>query len=848
MMLSMLLFVLYFAFSATVFAQSVAQSSLSVVCVAGQCLQGLSNTTIGAKLSASGASTSVQLLPGQYTATTNPQLLHNLLTSASATLATSPGFGSTNLSSLPLNLNLEPGLAIYSLPLYSGQAAFSQLPSSPLGNNSTPLAASSIALSTNVWAAVTSGSSNDRIVVWDAIPDISQLPSAASRSLSLVDIQSSACSPACSGAGVCSASGTCTCPTGFAGSSCETCAAGFFGPTCQPCPAGCPSCDQGMSGSGRCLVPVVANAPSTCNCLNGQCGANGQCACNPGWTTATNGTACATCAPGFFLTSTGDCQVCQLGCTQCADTTGACISCKQGFTQDANDKTKCDALPSTTTSGTVCPDGSFSAGATCSPCSPSCRTCNGPSSNNCILCAAGQYSFNGNCVGVDTNGVCQGSNGMIADNNKNECDSCGAKCTSCKIPNFNVASTVNQLQCTGCLPGSVLSQGQCIGSCPTGTFVSPQDNITCTACSSSCGTCVGSADFCLTCPSGQLASSGQCVSTCPSNTFSSSGSCVKCHPDCATCSGPSFNQCASCPAGRPVLTNGRCLPTCAKSQFFDKTSASCQPCDSSCSSCSASGPGSCLACSSSTEVLRAGSCVAANCASASSVIPGLGVCLSELVQVPTASGRPRLRLCLPLRASQILLLSSQRVGLWSGGRSCSWRLGVHLFSSSLSCFGDDAPRNSVRSAQPCSLQPRNWTGHMDGGGALRDLERGCLGTELRIRRMARCCLSRITTMTDIVPRWARGRLARFTRSRISSLNRWALWRRGRRGKPKTPLISSLMRIIIRHIQGQAGLHRHYLVLRIDNTASDTISGGSSVIRSTRRSRATNDILLSRGNQ
>ncbi|KAF8898212.1 insulin-like growth factor binding protein [Gymnopilus junonius] len=632
-MFSKLSVVLCFAFSASV----VAQSSLSVVCIAGQCLQGFSNATIGAKLSASGISTTLFLLPGQYTSTTNPALLHNLLTSSSATITSSPGFNVTSLSSLPLNIDLEPGLAIYSLPRYSGQSAFSQLPTSPVLNSSTPLPARSLVLSENVWAAVTS-SSNDRFIIWDAVPDISQLPTGFSTSLSLLNVQSSACSPPCSGNGVCSASGTCTCPTGFTGSSCEACAEGFFGPTCQPCPTGCGSCDQGISGSGRCLTPNVINAPSTCDCLNGECGANGQCTCNPGWTTSSNGTACAQCAPGFFLTSTGDCQVCQLGCSQCSDGTGECVSCKQGFTQNANDKTKCDPLPSSTSSGTVCPDGSFSAGAQCSPCSPSCRTCTGPSSNQCILCAQGTYLFNSNCISADTNGVCQGTNGMIADNNKNECDTCGAKCTSCKIPNFSVASTVDQLQCTGCLPGFVLSGGKCIDSCPSGTFLSPQDNLTCTACSSSCGTCAGSADFCLTCASGQLASSGQCVSACPSNTFSSSGSCLKCHPDCATCSGPSFNQCSSCPSELPVLTNGRCLPTCAKTQFFDKTTSSCQACDSSCSSCSGSGSSSCLACSSTTQVLRAGSCVSANCNGSSSVIPGLGVCLSEMVEVPSTSG------------------------------------------------------------------------------------------------------------------------------------------------------------------------------------------------------------------
>ncbi|KAH9483647.1 Furin-like protease 2 [Psilocybe cubensis] len=624
---SLFIFLYFVSLSASVVAQS------SVVCVAGQCLQGISNTTFGVKLS--GTAGSVLLLPGQYTSTTNPQLVHSLLTSPSASLSNSAGFNSSTTVSLPLNINLEPGIAVYAQSKYSGQAAFSSLPTSPLGNISTPLAANSLVLADNVWAIVSSSSSDNRVVLWDSVPDISQLPSGTSQSLSLVDLQSTACSPPCSGSSVCSASGTCICPAGFTGSSCESCADGFFGPTCQPCPSGCTSCDQGISGSGRCLTPAVPNAPSTCSCLNGQCGSNGQCTCNPGWVANTNGTACAKCAPGFFLTSTGDCKVCQLGCTSCADTTGTCISCDEGLTQDANDGTKCSPLTPKTSAGNVCPDGSFVNGASCSLCSPSCQTCSGPSSNDCIICASGQFRLNGNCVGTDSNGVCQGSNGMVADNVKKECDTCGAKCTSCRIPNFTLASTFDQAQCTDCLPGFVLSEGKCVASCPTGSFVSPQDNLTCTACSSTCGTCVGAADFCLTCKPGQLASSGQCVSTCPSNTFASSGSCIKCHPDCASCSGPSFNQCSTCPPDRPVLTNGRCLPTCAKAQFFDPTTSSCQACDSSCSSCSGAGPSNCLACASTTQVLRGGSCVSANCNGASNVVPGLGVCLSELVQAPS---------------------------------------------------------------------------------------------------------------------------------------------------------------------------------------------------------------------
>lgn len=192
---------------------------------------------------------------------------------------------------------------------YSGPSTFTALPSTNASRASTSTSAGSVVLASNIWAAVSSGpSSSDRLILWDSIPDVAQLPSGSSlSSLSIIDIQSAACSPPCAGAGICSASGTCTCPAGFTGSSCESCAAGFFGPTCQACPAGCQTCDDGISGSGRCLLPVSTNS-TACNCLNGVCGSNGQCTCNSGWTAASNGTACAQCAPGFFLTSDGNCQ------------------------------------------------------------------------------------------------------------------------------------------------------------------------------------------------------------------------------------------------------------------------------------------------------------------------------------------------------------------------------------------------------------------------------------------------------------------------------------------------------------------------------------------------------------
>jgi hypothetical protein len=262
---------------------------------------------VGTTLSASGAPTSVLLLPGQYTSTTSPQLLHDLLTSTTASLSPSPGFQNSSSVSLPLNVALQPGLVAFPESLYSGHAEFAAVPSLPPSNASQPLSSNSLAISPGVWVAVNTNS-NNRLIIWDSLPDIAQLPSDSSGPLSLLDIESSSCSPPCASSGVCSPSGTCSCASGYTGASCESCSSGFFGPTCKPCPAGCSSCDDGISGSGRCLVAAVANPPSSCNCVNGVCGSNGQCTCTTGFTTAANGTACATCAPGFFLTSAGDCQ------------------------------------------------------------------------------------------------------------------------------------------------------------------------------------------------------------------------------------------------------------------------------------------------------------------------------------------------------------------------------------------------------------------------------------------------------------------------------------------------------------------------------------------------------------
>lgn len=234
-------------------------------------------------------------------------MLHDAITEPSTALSASAGFeNSSNTLALPLNVVLSPGVAAYTLSSYSGKSSFAKPPTAPI-NGSVAMSVGSLAPSTNVWVVLSVG--DNQYVLWDPVPDVLQLPSKiASNAVLVHDIQSSLCSPPCSSAGICSPSGKCTCPTGFTGALCESCLPGFFGPTCQPCSGDCATCDDGLAGTGRCSQSQVGSSqPQGCNCLNGVCN-GGTCTCVDGWTTSSNGTACAACSNGFFASGGNNCR------------------------------------------------------------------------------------------------------------------------------------------------------------------------------------------------------------------------------------------------------------------------------------------------------------------------------------------------------------------------------------------------------------------------------------------------------------------------------------------------------------------------------------------------------------
>lgn len=129
-------------------------------------------------------------------------------------------------SSASYTVALQPGLTTYSSALYQGSST--QISPPQTASNSTasrfPQKVESLLLTSDTLAiARFANDKSTQMVLWDSLYDAGQLPSGAgSGGLDILQVQSRACSPACSSGGVCIADGTCACAPGFTGKTCGT--------------------------------------------------------------------------------------------------------------------------------------------------------------------------------------------------------------------------------------------------------------------------------------------------------------------------------------------------------------------------------------------------------------------------------------------------------------------------------------------------------------------------------------------------------------------------------------------------------------------------------------------------
>lgn len=170
---------------------------------------------------------SALLLPGTYSSSSvilsNSTQLASLLGNASSTPTSYTGF---TLSSTSTTASVQqlPGLIVYASSLYSDASSllpFNDSTATKADSSFTPL---SILLSPNLYAVASipvAGGSKQRVALWASSPDVTEWPiQLANGPWSIVDLQSSLCSPPCATGGVCGLQNQCKCKDGFAGSTC----------------------------------------------------------------------------------------------------------------------------------------------------------------------------------------------------------------------------------------------------------------------------------------------------------------------------------------------------------------------------------------------------------------------------------------------------------------------------------------------------------------------------------------------------------------------------------------------------------------------------------------------------
>jgi hypothetical protein len=114
-----------------------------------------------------------------------------------------------------------------------------------------------------------------------------------------------------------------------------------------------------------------------------------------------------------------------------------------------------------------------------------------------------------------------------------------------------VRQTQSQASALTCNPNQYISNGQCVGSCPSGFY--PDSNTRqCASCSVNCVSCF-SASYCIICNTNYQAENGVCVSTvvaCPSSQYTYKSKCF-----------------ANCPIG--TYSNGQsCSRICGPGTFY----------------------------------------------------------------------------------------------------------------------------------------------------------------------------------------------------------------------------------------------------------------------------------------
>ena len=277
---------------------------------------------------------------------------------------------------------------------------------------------------------------------------------------------------------------------------------------------------------------------------------------------------------GQYELEEGPCHSTCDGCSATDRTGTGCTACATGLAMVGG---LCVSCPATNF---------FSDGTNCVACHPSCKTCSGSASNQCLSCNSNYGLDSGSCTcPMETYDT---ANDPIVD--PNVCASCHANCSVCSGLATN---------CSACKAGKVLEGTNCLDSCSAGKVLEG------TNCLDSCsaGKVLEGINCLDSCSAGKLLEGSNCLDSCSAGKVLEGSNCLD-----------------SCSAGK-VLEGTNCLDSCSAGKLLDGTN-----CLDSCSAGKVLEGTNCLDSCSAGKVLEGTNCI--DSCSAGKVLEGIN-CLDS---------------------------------------------------------------------------------------------------------------------------------------------------------------------------------------------------------------------------
>ncbi|TPX51840.1 hypothetical protein SeLEV6574_g00005 [Synchytrium endobioticum] len=269
-----------------------------------------------------------------------------------------------------------------------------------------------------------------------------------------------------------------------------------------------------------------------------------------------------------FASGMYDCVRCHSGCAQCdaSPVPGYCKVCSPGLHLDPTDHRKC-------IQDQTCPFAYYFNGTACSKCQAACGC-------------------------VDDTAYCTDCYPNLSVNNR----------TTPTLTRISVILALLVVQHVVQLTTAII----CLAPCPDGCQYKNGTCMDCNLCRDPLHKCMQCTEpgpgTCTRCASTHFNFNGYCFVSCPSGYYSDSGTCRKCFPDCATCTGSTFRHCSSCANSWDVLSaTGACVDGLPTGQY-KTVNQTWSACYSGCASCRGPRAGDCLSCENPTYTVSATGC------------------------------------------------------------------------------------------------------------------------------------------------------------------------------------------------------------------------------------------------